>query len=936
MPATIAALTVVALVAWEPHYATGRAAPLELRVLQEGGVPLTPAEALAELRLRPPVPHEDTRLSETPFWFSFRAAPAAGEIDIEMPSRHTVDAACWEAPGLEPLGHASRAETAGAFRPAKAGFALALGRRATPLNVLCRASYSGPARISALQWDAAELRRSTDRFHRNSGLLEGGLLLLAAFVLVAAAINRDATYLLFAAWLVASLRLAEISAGWDMQWLEHTIPPGWLAPMRQVTIAAYILLTYALFSRLFREDLPRVGHAWALHVARLCCLALLTAALLLPFARFLPFMWIAAATGIGVLGFLLARIVIVRRSRVAMWYSASLAMVLAAGLYEVAAAAFGLKELIGAVNSVTAALASSLLASFAIGEQMRQERAGRRRAEDELRGTYEALPIGLFTLDRDGTFVRVNPAAAAMLGIEGAAEGLRWSDFFAPRAWHEPAEFEVQRRVPGEREPRWFHVRAAPAEGKVEGSLQDTTERYRATERLRFLAENDALTGVLNRRGIDKRLEAELARLPAERSLALAYLDLDRFKLINDIFGHRIGDEVLRQVCRRVEELLGEGQALGRIGGDEFVLIFPGTPIRSAAVLCRGILEALSSLPFQSADKAFQVKGSIGLAEVAAGTSVSDALSIADQACRAAKAGRGDGLIVYERGAAAFREREQDLRLAKHLGTGGAPEGLFLVMQPILSLRAPRTSLDFEVLVRMREADGNVLSGGRIVAAAETNGYAGVIDRWVLNHTLDWLERHRAALGATRFACMNLSGASLNDERFVREAFALLESHPAGARRLCIEITESIALHDLANTRRFIDRVRGFGAKVALDDFGAGYTSFSYLKELPADALKIDGSFVRNVHAHPANLAIVETIAELARNLGMQSIAEWAEEPATVEALHAVGIDYVQGHVISKPQPPERILAAASAAAFIENPELERFVAERPLKTLFG
>jgi len=176
---------------------------------------------------------------------------------------------------------------------------------------------------------------------------------------------------------------------------------------------------------------------------------------------------------------------------------------------------------------------------------------------------------------------------------------------------------------------------------------------------------------------------------------------------------------------------------------------------------------------------------------------------------------------------------------------------------------------------------------------------------------------------------MNLSGASLNDERFVREAFSLLAAQPRAAARLCIEITESIALHDLANTRRFIDRVRGFGAKVALDDFGAGYTSFSYLKELPADALKIDGSFVRGVHAHPANLAIVEAIAELSRNLGMQSIAEWAEECATVEALREAGIDYAQGYVIARPQAPERILAAGSAAAFIEDAALRRFVGER-------
>jgi diguanylate cyclase (GGDEF)-like protein/PAS domain S-box-containing protein len=930
VPAAIAALTLVALIAWEPHYPPGAAAPLELRVLEDAGGALEPAQALERLAASAPVPHRDTRLSESPFWFLFYAGPADGEMEIELPSRHAVAAQCWNAQTLELLGGASRAGAGGAMRSAKAGFALALGERRAGAGVLCRATYSGPARISALQWDRAELRGSTDRFHRNAGLLDGGVLLLAAFVLVAAAINRDATYLLFAAWLVASLRLAAISVGWDMQWFERTVPPAWLAPLRQVTIAAYILLTYALFSRLFREPLRRLGHAWALHVARLCCLALLAAALALPFARFLPFMWVTAAIGIAVLGFLLFRILAVTRSPVAMWYSASLGTVLAAGLYEVVAAALGVKELIGSVNSVTAALASSLLAALAIAEQMRQERSARLRAEAELRGTYEALPIGLFTLDGAGTFLRVNPEAARMLGVEAdAAGGLRWSDFFAPRAWHRPAEFEVQRLVAGEAEPRWFHVKAAPAEGKVEGSLQDMTERRRATEQLRFLAENDALTGVLNRRGIDKLLEAELGRLAPARSLALAYLDLDRFKLINDLFGHLAGDEVLRQVCRRVEELLGQGHSLGRIGGDEFVIVFAGTPIRSAGAICRGILEALGSLPYQSADKAFQVTGSIGLVEVAGGTPVSDAISMADQACRAAKGARSEGLMVYERGAPAFKEREQELRLAKHLGAGLAPEGLYLVMQPILSLHEPRASLDFEVLVRMREADGSVLEGGRIMAAAENNGRAAVIDRWVLTSTLAWLDEHREALGSTRFVCMNLSGASLNDERFVREAFALLAAHPRAAGRLCIEITESIALHDLANTRRFIDRVRGFDAKVALDDFGAGYTSFSYLKELPADALKIDGSFVRGVQAHPANLAIVEAIAELSRNLGMQSIAEWAEECATVQALREAGIDYAQGYVIARPLAPERILGARSAADFIDDEALRAFLGEQ-------
>ena len=832
LPLAIAALTWIALAAWQPHYRAAGAAPLELHVLEERDAPLDPPQALEELRSRAAVAHQDTRLSEAPFWFSFAVRPAAGVREVELPSRHAMTAECWQGEPLAPLGRASRSAQGGTqsgdLRALKAGFALRLAPGASAVTVLCRATYAGPARISALQWNPEALGDSVEEFHRGAGLLEGGLVVLALFVLVTGLINRDSLYVLFAAWLVASLRMGGISAGWDTQWLEREVPADWILPMRQLTIAAYYVLTYALFRRLFRDDLRQVGHAWALGVAQLSCVALAAAAALLPFARFLPFMWGTAAVGIVVLAFLLARILAVTRSKVALWYSAALALVLFAGFYEVIAAALGVKLLIGAVNHVSAALASSLLVALAIAQQMREERQARERAQTELR----------------------------------------------------------------------------------------------------FLAHHDALTGVLNRRGLEERIAAEVARLPAGRSLALAYLDLDRFKLINDLFGHVAGDEVLRQVCRRVEDLIGPGNAVGRIGGDEFMLVFPGTAARAAAEACRAIVDALGTRAYQTGDKAFQVKGSIGLVEVPPGTPVSDAVSMADQACRAAKGGHHDGLVVYERDAPAFREREQELRLVKQLGESTAPAGLYLAMQPIMSLRAPRASLDFEILVRMTEADGSVVPGGRIIEAAENNGRVAVIDRWVLEHTLDWLEAQHASLGHTRFACMNLSGGSLNDERFVREAFALLAGRARAARMLCVEITESVALHDLANTRRFIDRLRGFGARVALDDFGAGYTSFSYLKELPADALKIDGHFVRGLHAHPANLAIIEAIAELARNLGMQTIAEWAEDVETLEALHAAGIDYVQGYAVAKPLAPERILAAHSAAAFIEDAAVARFVGE--------
>jgi EAL domain-containing protein (putative c-di-GMP-specific phosphodiesterase class I) len=246
-------------------------------------------------------------------------------------------------------------------------------------------------------------------------------------------------------------------------------------------------------------------------------------------------------------------------------------------------------------------------------------------------------------------------------------------------------------------------------------------------------------------------------------------------------------------------------------------------------------------------------------------------------------------------------------------------------MQPIMSLKNPHESLNFEVLLRMRDVDGTVIPAGRIITAAETSGRIGMIDRWVLATTLDWVNTHHATLTRTRFICMNLSGASLNDERFVLDAFDILERNRQAASMLCLEITESVALHDLENTRRFIDQVRSYGVRIALDDFGAGYTSFSYLKSLPAEVLKIDGSFIVNMNSHPANIAIVEAIVSLAGNLGMKTIAEWAEDNATVQTLVEIGVDYVQGYAVSRPQSPSAILAAESSASFIQDSELKNY-----------
>ncbi|PCE21930.1 diguanylate cyclase [Paraburkholderia acidicola] len=935
VPMLIAAATIASLL-WSPErYESSGSVPLALRAIHDENATLAPAAALKLLQQAPLTHRYSTRLAETPIWFSFDA-PSTGParpVFIELPSRHAQTLTCWNAATLTALGTASRVSTSGRINPVKAGFSIQLDPFSGTQPVLCRGTFSGPAYINALAWNQQSLAVSALHFEESAALITGGLLTLAVFVFVTALINREMTYVIFAAWLVGNLRLCANALGWDTEWLGRALAPEAMQMVRQVTFGVYYLLTVALFGQLFRRELKRVGYRWALGIVQYNGVLMLLASLTLSYAHFIPVLWVLSSFGMGVLIFLLVRLVWLARSRTVLWYVASMAVVLFATLSEVFGAAFGIKLLFGGVNPVITALSSSMMAAFAIAEQVRAERERRRQMQTELRNAYEVTPIGLFTLDGNGNFVRANPALRTMLDLRRADYRVRgWNDYFEPGAWDalqalaakgSDGELELDGVAGKGGRQRRFLLKATRSNGWIEGSLQDVTERAKAIEQLHFLAEHDPLTGSLNRRGVEKAIVAQTSD---PQPWALAYIDLDRFKLINDLFGHRAGDEVLKQVAARTRTLFEDRYPVGRIGGDEFVCVMSNTQIDDAIEQCHELITVLSAAPYQVGRRSFQVKASIGLVECSAGARVQDTLSNADRACREAKRVAHARLVTYRKGSAAFEERAKERMLVESLGQNRVPAGLFLVMQPIMSLSAPTASLNFEVLLRMRAQDGSTLPAGKVVVAAEESGNIAAIDRWVLTTVLEWVDANRAALPNTRFICVNLSGGSLNDEQFVNDIFSLFSRYRSVVHYLCFEITESVALHDLENTQRFIARVHEMGGKIALDDFGAGYTSFRYLKDLSADALKIDGEFIRTMCAHPADTAIVEAIVALARNLGMRSIAEWVEDIDTLRALKEIGVDYVQGFAIAKPQESAAILAASSAASFVMDPEVLKFV----------
>ena len=939
IPLILAGVMLLALLAWESDTAVSEPPGLPFSALafvpDDGQI--QPAAAREALRGIGAVKTFDTQLSEAPVWFSFTppvlAPDAAGLPLVYFPSRHARTLSCWHGAKLTPLGTATRAGVSGAFTIVNAGFATT-GIDLSDVPLVCRATFVGPARLSVTAWKAADFELSVRSFASDMGLLEGGLTVLAVFMLLAAIVNREPLYIVFAAWLIVNARLGANSTGWDMVWLGHQVPTAWLDGMRKLIFASNFPLTVFLFTRLFQADLAKIGKRPLLNVLELLYLPMFAAALLLPYRHFLPMLWLGAFIGYGIIVYHLARILLVAHSRIALWFAASLVVTAVAGFAEVIKALFGLPGPIPYVNSVTAALSSGLLVAMALAEQMRVERSGRQGAEVALQKTYDQVPVAFFTADATGRILRGNPALGRLLGPRCLEGKSRWQHFFEAGAWESLSTMlaenpRAQLRFQSRDQGAWYEARASIGDGLIEGSIEDITEAVTANRKLMYLADHDQLTGALSRRAIEQALRGAIRSADSLTPTTLAYMDLDRFKTVNDLFGHTAGDEVLRQLCGLMVKSLGNEHLLGRIGGDEFLILLRGMSLAEASAKCRELVDLIDATTFRVQDLAFRIGVSFGMVEVIPGIEVVDLISAADRACREAKRVSVSGHVVaFGADSPAFQEHEEERALVARLTPERAPEFLTIAMQPIMSLDDPYGGLDFEVLLRARAPDGSFMPASRVIAVAAAHGRVGVIDRWVLATVLEWLDANLPQLAATRFVTVNFSGASINDEQFMADAYAMLRAHPRAASVICAEITEGVALRDFDQTRRVIERLREFEVKLALDDFGAGYTSFMYLSDLQADVIKIDGAIVESAARHPSRLSIVQAISDLSRNLGMRSIAEWVEDAATLRAMAEVGIDYIQGFGIAKPMAPAEILLAPHAAHWISDPTIRSALAD--------
>lgn len=438
--------------------------------------------------------------------------------------------------------------------------------------------------------------------------------------------------------------------------------------------------------------------------------------------------------------------------------------------------------------------------------------------------------------------------------------------------------------------------------------LRDLTESHELKKELTFQARHDALTGLMNRRAFEEHVKQVFNESDEGTEHCLLYLDLDKFKVVNDSCGHVAGDELLQQISQLLQNEKRASDTLTRLGGDEFALLLEACPLEKAQEVANGLIEAIQQYHFYWEDKVFTIGVSIGLVPVRGRfIDFSELLSAADAACYRAKEEGRNRFHVFRHDDAEMSRRRGEVAWVSRIQEALDEDRMILykqVIQPIAE-KEDWDKRHCEILLRMKDPDGNIIEPGQFLPAAERYNLMLSVDKWVIDRTFSWLSAQRDIVDQVSFCSINLSGFSITDSSFASYINGKLKDYDLPAEIICFEITETVAISNLVKATRFLDELHRLGFLFALDDFGSGVSSFSYLKNLPVDFLKIDGEFVRDIATNPINLAMVKSINEIGHVMGKKTIAEYVEDKQTVNLLKEIGVDYAQGFIFSRPEPLE-------------------------------
>jgi diguanylate cyclase (GGDEF)-like protein/PAS domain S-box-containing protein len=585
--------------------------------------------------------------------------------------------------------------------------------------------------------------------------------------------------------------------------------------------------------------------------------------------------------------------------------------------------------------AVALVIAGLGMAGFALIRRATRQESDLHRERSLSDVTLHSINDGVITVDREGRVEFMNPVAESLTGwrindarqrplaevyalVDERTREIHcfepWLASVAPQRRHEgEAPLRLASRDGREVSIRHSFSQVIDLQGGIGGAIivfHDDTSLRTLAQQLSWQASHDALTGLANRREFERALTERLASAAGgHRTHALLYIDLDHFKSVNDIGGHAAGDELLRQLAGVMQARMRASDLLARLGGDEFGALLEACPADQALRIANALRDAVNGFTFVWHGRPFKVGVTIGLLPIdAASGSVAQVIAAADALCYQAKADGRDRVQVYRPDEESGRRRSSDARMITQISEAFEMGRFVLYLQPVSPLRVELAGSEHrEVLVRMLDANDNLLLPSTFLPAAERYDLLGSIDRWALRTLASHLAERRAREGERAVRplrhSLNVSSASLQDPEFRAFVRTLVESHRLPQGQLCLELSEIGAMANLTRVADAMQELRAAGCSFALDDFGIGLSSFSYLRYLPIDYLKIEAGFVRDMIDDPMDCAIVDSIARIGHVLGIHTVAQGVDDVAIAQKLGSMGVDYAQGNQYGAPRP---------------------------------
>jgi diguanylate cyclase (GGDEF)-like protein len=782
-------------------------------------------------------------------------------------------------------------------------------------------------------------------FDIRGGFYAGALIAISIFSLILSIILKDFTFLVFGVWSISTLRIALVNGGWDSSWLDLNTTKEAVDFLLRTTLALHAVLGLSLFQRLAGDWLT-TGHRLTINFFKVALVIVFGFSLVANYKSVLPTIWILS-TLTSVASIVIAfQITYKSKNRMALIFAIGWSLGLLGFVAEVAYVSGIVTSSIRSIFSVQlSAVLSVILTATALAVRVNYERdqrdvaeANSKKALTGFKRIFEQSPVGLFSIAETGEILSYNPKFAEILNLYHGQNHL-FVELFPHVSFSQltqSSKIITELFSPTKLGKRVLEITLKIEGNLFEGSLIDITERQVAEEKLLFAATRDTLTGLFNRRSVIEKIEQVLTEplVIGNEKAFLAMIDIERFHQIVVNFGHSTGDQVLTQCAKRIESTV-DG-FLGRLSADTFAIIILGHSIDQVEIQLKSVLRKINSIPFSIDEKTFSVIARCGALELDPKRSGSskDVLTACDVALETARRSGSGALVFFSVDNPDLARHKIELNLMAEFRLEIPVDKLFVLFQPIVNLNKPKTDIAYEALLRMRGDKGSFIYPSSFIPALEKNGLMSKIDRLVIKNVFDFFKDNPIHFSKLGHASINLSGASLNDEEFIADISDLILENRVFAKKVVFEITESIAIDNLESTKRFVAVMRAYGVRFALDDFGAGFSSFNYLKDLNVDFIKIDGALIKSMGDSEVNFAIVKSIADLGNALKIHVVAEWIEDLQTLSELMKLGVHSGQGWALGKPQTPERIALSVAGIDFVTDPNIAQMLTKTEIKTM--